>query len=195
MEDDVAARLEALWRPRLGRRALLIDRRGNGGGAEARAYPLVAPLVDAPRIYARRRVRTGPAPTDLSPPIDAWIRPGEGAPFPGPVVVLIGPGCVSSGEGMAQMLRAIPGVTFVGAPTRGASGNPGPVDLPNGLSVWFSRWVNELPDGTAFENRGVAPDVAVAFSKDSPSGDAVFDAGVKLLRERLAASPGPTAPR
>ena len=39
------------------------------------------------------------------------------------VVCIIGPGCVSSGEGFAKMLAALPHVTLVGEPTRGSSGS------------------------------------------------------------------------
>jgi C-terminal processing protease CtpA/Prc len=99
------------------------------------------------------------------------------------VVVLLGPGCVSSGEGMALMLDALPQVRTVGQPTRGASGSPAPVPLPNGVDVWFSRWVTERMDGISLEGRGVTPDVPVVH--EGP-GDPTLAAGLKELERLLA---------
>jgi C-terminal processing protease CtpA/Prc len=88
---------------------------------------------------------------------------------------------MSSGEGMAQMLRVLPNTVFVGKPTRGASGNPRPLPLPNGVDVWHSRWWNLLADGTPLEGRGVVPDVAV---DDEGDGDPTLAAALAALRER-----------
>ena len=77
------------------------------------------------------------------------------------------------------MMKALPHVTLIGQPTRGASGNPASVDLPNGISVSYSRWVDMLPDGTPIEGKGVSPDITVEH--ESP-GDPTFDAAVKSPR-------------
>src|SRR5207247_9754316 len=98
------------------------------------------------RGYARRGFRSGPGHGDFGPWIDAEIAPRGGLRFVGPVVAILGPSCMSSGEGLAQMLAVLPNVTTIGLPTRGASGNPAPVDLPHGVSVWFSRWQDAMPD-------------------------------------------------
>jgi carboxyl-terminal processing protease len=102
------------------------------------------------------------------------------------VVVLVGPGCVSSGEGFAQMMAAIPGVVLLGQHTAGQSGNPRPLELPNGVVVTFSRWVSLLPDGTPIEGKGVPPDVPV---EHAGPGDPTFEKGVEVL-ERMAAEAG-----
>ena len=81
-----------------------------------------------------------------------------------------------------QPSATIPGVTLLGSATRGSSGNPQPVDLPNGVTVHFSRWVDELPDGTPLEGRGVPPDREVPFdsTRDRPLEEAIrlLDAAV-----------------
>jgi carboxyl-terminal processing protease len=174
--------LAAALDERLDRRALVLDLRANGGGEETRALDLVSRLADKPRLYARRLVRTGAAPNDLGGAIEAWVRPREGKRFAGPIAVLVGPGCMSSGEGMAQMLRVLPNAVFVGKPTRGASGNPRRLPLPNGVDVWYSSWWNLLPDGTPTEGRGVVPDVAVVHEGE---GDPTLAAALVALRERL----------
>jgi C-terminal processing protease CtpA/Prc len=144
----------------------------------------VSVLADQPRVYARRRFRNGPRPGDFGARIDARFTPEAGGePFQGPIVVLLGPACVSSGEGMALMLDALPNVRTVGMATRGASGSPAPVPLPNGVEVSFSRWVTERMDGATLEGRGVPPDVPVVH--EGP-GDPTLAAGLKELQRLLA---------
>lgn len=169
----------------LGRRGILLDLRACSGGDERRAQALASALVKERTVYARTRVRSGPRPEDLAPPVDRFLLPREGKRFDGPVVCLVGPGCLSSGEGFAQMLAAIPGVVLAGQPTAGASGNPAPVDLPNGVTVIYSRWVDLLPDGTPLEGRGVPPDVLLTH--EGP-GDPTFAAGVEILEKAASAA-------
>jgi hypothetical protein len=54
--------------------------------------------------------------------------------------------------------------------------------MPNGVNVWFSRWVDELPDGTPTEGVGIPPTVPVSHVG---TGDPTFEAGVAKLRELL----------
>ncbi|MGQ0612137.1 MAG: S41 family peptidase [Planctomycetaceae bacterium] len=163
-------------------RGILLDLRANGGGDERRAAALAAFFADKPRLYATARTRSGARHDQFGPPMERWIAPQDEGGFLRPVVCLIGPYCVSSGEGFAKMMAVMPHVTMAGKATRGASGNPAPVPLPNGVEVWFSRWSDSLPDGTATEGRGLAPQVELEGRGD---GDATFRAGVELLRRRV----------
>ncbi|MCC7140276.1 MAG: hypothetical protein IT460_17785 [Planctomycetes bacterium] len=167
--------------------ALVLDLRPCGGGDERVALALAGRLTDRPRVYARRRVRSGPGPDDFSPWKDAVLWPTGGTPFPGPVVVILGPACMSSGEGLAQMLAVLPQVTTVGRPTRGASGNPMPLDLPVGVTVSFSRWQDALPDGTLLEGHGVVPTVPV----EGGEGDPPLRRAVELALDALNRRPAP----
>jgi C-terminal processing protease CtpA/Prc len=65
------------------------------------------------------------------------------------------------------MLAALPGVKLIGQNTRGASGNPQPIVLPNGVTVRYSIWVPLQLDGKPFEGVGIAPDIRV---EDDPQG-------------------------
>lgn len=164
---------------------LMIDIRGNGGGDENRARQLLGLLATEPVVYARSRIRSGPRAGDFGRPRARRLDPVGDASYQGPIVGLIGPGCTSSGEAMAMMLAALPNATLIGQPTRGASGNPQPLELPNGVVAYFSRWQSLRPDGTPIEGRGVEPDVTVAH--DGP-GDPTFAKAVELLNERLRPS-------
>lgn len=183
---DADALVEAHDRVRAGATAMVLDLRPCGGGYEGTGGRLAAPYAAAPAVYARRRVRNGPAPADFGPWEDAVLEPAPAAArFAGPVVVLLGPGCVSSGEGLAQMLEVLPTVTTVGRPTRGASANPAPVPLPGGLDVWLPRWQDQRAGGAPLEGQGVVPQVAVVA--DGP-GDPVLERALVLLADKRSPS-------
>jgi C-terminal processing protease CtpA/Prc len=86
------------------------------------------------------------------------------------------------------MMKCLPHVTTVGLPTRGASGNPRPYELGrSGVRVWFSRWVDLMPDGRTFEGLGIPPDVKVdeppaAYAERDPT----LENGLDLLRVKAA---------
>jgi hypothetical protein len=187
-DDATLARIVEMVEGLLDRKGILLDLRANSGGNEVHAQKIAAIFADQPRVYAKSKRRAGPSPTDFTEPTKRWVKPREGKRFTGPVVVLTGPNCVSSGEGFVKAMRVLPTVTLVGQPTRGASGNPQPVDLPNGVQVWFSRWVDMLPDGTVTEGKGVPPDVLV---KHEGEGDPTFRAALEVLRAKI----GQEAPR
>ena len=81
--------------------------------------------------------------------------------FRGRVAVLIGPGTVSSCESFAMMMRRVPGCKLIGARTAGASGNPKPFDLGNGVTLFVPSWRDLDLDGACLEGRGLAPDIEV----------------------------------
>lgn len=159
-------------------KGMIVDLRGNRGGNERLAQRIAGIFADKRRVYAQQKFRAGPKHTQFTAPSKRTIEPRKGTTFTKPVVCLVGPRCVSSGEGFAMMMKALPHVTLIGQPTRGASGNPQPAELPNGVNVYFSRWVAMLPDGTVIEGRGVPPDVKV---KHADEGDAAFDRALSEL--------------
>ncbi len=180
-EDAPYREIEAALAGLLDAPGFLLDLRANGGGDEVRAQRIASFFTDTTRVYARSRFRSGPGAGDLVDGPERRIGPRSEGSFTRPIVCLIGPRCMSSGEGFAKMMRALPHVTLVGRATRGSSGNPAPVDLPNGVSVWFSRWVDLLPDGTSPEGIGIRPDVEVAHEG---AGDPTFQAALEELRKR-----------
>lgn len=165
---------------------IIMDLRRNSGGAEGVGQYIAGYFTDRRRAYAGSVIRNGPNHDDFSEMSLRYIGPKNGiAPYTRPVVCLIGPGCVSSGEGMTMMFKSLPNVTLAGQPTRGASGNPQPVPLPNGTDVWFSRWVALLPDGTPIEGIGIQPDVVIEHRDDDARFDVTFDRAVELLHKKI----------
>ncbi len=156
----------------------ILDLRSNSGGSESVAGAIAGIFTNQKLVYGRQVFRSGEAPEDFHETEPRVLWPAQGKTFAGPIVCLIGPGAVSSTEGFAMMMKANPNCTLVGQPTRGASGNPAPVELPNGVDVWYSRWKSLLPDGTPIEGVGVQPDILVEHVAGT---DAAFEKAIEIL--------------
>jgi hypothetical protein len=158
--------------------ALIIDLRPNNGGDDRIAAWMAGCLVDKKVRFAQIVTR---AHGKLSPAADRELAPNPDCPhFAGRVAVLVGPKVVSSAEAFALMLRAA-GAKLYGTTTGGASGNPQPHPLGNGVTVFLPSWRELFPDGSPLEGKGIHPDVEVVF--DAHTGaDAVIAAALADLR-------------
>ena len=156
----------------------ILDLRRNTGGAEGVAGAIAGLFTSEQLVYGRQAFRSGKAPGDFVETDLRVLWPAKGKTFAGPIVCLIGPGAVSSAEGFAMMMKANPNCTLVGQPTRGASGSPAPLELPNGVDVWYSRWKSLLPDGTPIEGVGVQPEILVEHVAGT---DAAFEQAIEVL--------------
>src|SRR5262249_55550742 len=167
----------------------LVDLREANGGNELLAQEIAREFCGKDAVYAKSKYRAGPGHEDFGPVYDRVLKAGE-KPYTKPVVCLIGPRAISSGEGFVQMLKCLPRVITVGARTRGSSGNPKPCELPGvAVTVWYSRWVDLLPDGTPIEGAGITPDIAVDAPQDAyKEEDPTWDRAVEVLRKKVSAS-------
>jgi hypothetical protein len=185
---DKASVLQAIEFIRAHRDApgFLVDLRDANGGNELLARAIARAFCGKDAVYAKSKFRDGPGHGDFGPVHDRVLKAGE-KPYTKPVVCLIGPRAVSSGEGFVQMLKCLPHVTTVGARTRGSSGNPKPFKLPGvAVTVWYSRWVDLMPDGTPIEGAGITPEVAVdALPGTYEKKDPTWDKAVEILRKRV----------
>jgi hypothetical protein len=163
----------------------VFDLRDANGGDESLARDIAELFCEKDTVYARSRFRSGPGLGDFGPPQDRILK-GQSEALNQPIVVLIGPGTVSSGEGFVKMLKALPQATLVGQPTRGSSGNPRPFKLPGlDLTVWYSRWVDLQPDGSVVEGRGIAPHVAVNEPPDAyRDRDPTWEKAMEVMKEK-----------
>jgi C-terminal processing protease CtpA/Prc len=145
-----------------GAKSLILDVRPNGGGDEQAAARIAGRFTGKDVLYARCRWRDATLPGDdgLGPPQDRVLK-AAAKQDARRVCVLQGPGCVSSTEGFLLMANALPNVTTVGLPSRGASANPAPFELLPGVTVTVSRWRSYSPAGELVEGTGVAPKVRV----------------------------------
>ena len=160
---------------------MILDLRRNRGGSEDLAKEIGGLFVDRETAYGKSVYRNGDKPSKFGPEFDRTFSPSRRMFFQGEVVCLIGPGTVSSAEGLALMMKALPNCTLIGQPTRGASGNPRPVLLPNGVEIWYSRWKSLLPDGTCVEGIGIEPDIVVEHQQGS---DRTFEKAIEILKDK-----------
>ena len=159
---------------------IIIDLRLNRGGAEPIAVKIASRFASKRTLYARSKFRSGPKHSDFweAPPRQYF--PLHGHMYRGPIVCLIGPNAVSSGEGFAMMMAAIERCKMLGQPTRGSSGNPQPVYLYDGIELFYSRWISMMPDGTPIEDRGVLPDEYIEHTAGS---DRTFERAKAILKQ------------
>ncbi len=164
-------------------------RPGSSGGSEPLAGRIAEVFCDQDTVYARSKVRSGPSHEDFGKEHRRVLKASQ-EPYTRPVVCLVGSVCMSSGEAFVQMMQCLPQVTTIGDRTRGASGNPKPFELPGlPIKVWYSRWVDMMPDGEPIEGVGITPKVRMALPQQAfATGDPVWNRGLQALRQKIAAA-------
>ncbi len=160
---------------------LILDIRFNGGGDERLARKIAGRFVDQSVVYAGHVNRDTSSPSGFSKIKKRTlepIRPG----FRGRTVVLMGPVNMSSCEAFLLMMKQVPQCTLMGEKSYGSSGNPKPVRLANGVSVFLPSWVALTADGEPFEGKGISPDVHVEFPDEPGDHDPLINAALELLK-------------
>jgi len=167
-------------------KALIVDVRPNSGGSEILARHFAGCFVDKPVVYAKHVNRQPSSPSGFSRPYGRMLKRKKGRPkYRGKVVVLMGPANMSSCEAFLLMMRKVPGCKLIGGRSYGASGNPKPIPLGNGVTVYLPSWKGMQPDGTALEGRGIAPDIPVSATPAAlRKRDPVLQAALKHLRKQ-----------
>lgn len=164
---------------------LIIDVRANGGGAEWLAARFAGCFIRRPVSYARHLTRRN---GKFSRPIARWLMPSKThRPYQGKVVVLAGAGTVSSCESFVQMMKQVKGCKVIGQFTAGASGNPKPVELGNGVVAFVPSWLDLTADGHCLEGRGIKPDIEVRVTEEAfADQDPVLATALRFLRSQCS---------
>lgn len=157
--NDQPARhaIDAALQRLAGSKAVIVDLRGNRGGAPSMVGYLISAFV-APgaKIYNTFHTRTE---SFDEAPLEPYRNPRTKVPL----YVLIGAGTGSAAEAFAYTLKYAKRATVVGQPSDGVA-NPGDyVDADDGFSVFVASGspVNPITGGN-WEGTGVLPDVTVA---------------------------------
>ena len=166
-------------------RALIIDVRPNGGGSEPFAQKIAGCFVDQPVIYAKHMYRDINAGNGWGQIHERILKPNPDQLFyRWEIAVLMGEANLSSCEAFLLMMKQVPNCKLVGDKSYGSSGNPKPVDLGNGVTVWLPSWKALRPDGTCFEGEGIFQHITVeATQQQLLTGDPILEAALNLLRE------------
>ncbi|MBM3967861.1 MAG: hypothetical protein FJ308_22820 [Planctomycetes bacterium] len=137
---------------------VIIVVRANMGGNEMNARRVASYFVKERKEYAKHVTRGNGVDSETG---TRTFDPHPDKQFhPGPCVVLIGGANISSCESFLDMMR-VAGATLIGEPTPGASGNPKPFDLGNGVVLFVPSWRNITLDGAETKGVGTKPDVEV----------------------------------
>ncbi len=159
---------------------LILDIRFNSGGDERLARKIAGRFVERSVVYAGHLNRDTSSPSGFSKIKKRTLKPIRPG-FRGRTVVLMGPVNMSSCEAFLLMMKQAPQCTLMGEKSYGSSGNPKPVRLANGVTVFLPSWVALTSDGEPFEGKGISPDVHVEFP-DGSEDDPLINAALELLK-------------
>lgn len=162
--------------------AIILDLRPNGGGDERIAQQVAGLFIEKRLVYAKQ------AATDkaggFAPVQERVLTPNEAGPkLRQPIAVLVGPNNMSSAEGFVLMMRQVPQAKLIGGRTYGSSGNPQPIELANGVTVFLPSWKAMDAEAVEFEGKGIAPDIQVETTAQAlRTRDAVLERGLEWAR-------------
>lgn len=137
--------------------AIIIDIRGNGGGSPAAVKRLASYFVPAGAKLVTFHMRNDPPDVSIA---DTAVPGGRITGVP--VYVLISGRSASAAEEFASHVAGFRFGTLVGETTAGAGYRNENFPMPQGFVLSVSVGRPELPDGSDWEARGVAPGIAVA---------------------------------
>lgn len=161
--------------------ALVIDIRLNTGGYDHVAIDIASRFADQPRIAFTKKARWMGGHNAKQATL---INTSGESQFTRPIVILTSELTASAAENFLLSMLSLPHVTIIGESTLGVHSDVLERRLPNGWRFTLSNEVYELPDGTLFEGRGMAPDVELEMlrAEDRAVGR---DAGIEAALERL----------
>ncbi len=162
---------------------LIIDVRGNSGGALTHAERLSQRLTNERLLVGYVAYKTGKGHSDFSAPMEEFLEPSEGVRWQKDIVVLQNRECFSATNVFIRNARACPRVTTLGDRSGGGSGMPFSSELPNGWAVRFSASPSFDKDMQHIEF-GINPDIPCSLdSADIARGkDTLIEMARQLLR-------------
>jgi hypothetical protein len=178
-EEELAAAMARLE----GAKAVIVDLRKNGGGAQFLVDLLASYFFpEDDRVLLTARMRGMPQPL-VSRVVPTPTRAFQNVP----VAVLISERTFSAGEAFAYVLQQFGRAEVIGAKTRGGGRPNRLVDIGGGYVVSVSIGSAEHPkSGTGWQLTGVVPDVAV------PADEALSAAKKWLSPQPQRPSPAPS---
>ncbi len=156
-------------------RGLIIDIRGNSGGAFGVRYELARHLVRGPGRCWRYRHRDRVEDVNVEPVPQAYS---------GPLAILVDEQSASSSEELAGAMQALGRAAIVGVRTPGIVLVADVVPLSSGDTFIIPIAQTETTNGTVLEGRGVIPDIEVMHDVQTllDGRDAQLEAALDYLR-------------
>ena len=169
-------------------RGLVIDLRGNPGGAGAMSMGVAGHVLDTARAFGSMNTRNNKLQFRANPRRSSTQ--GERVtPFAGPVAVLIDELSGSTSEVFAGGLQSIGRVRVFGTRSMGAVLPAQTTKLPNGDVLYHAIADFVTADGTLLEGRGVVPDEQIEVKRaDLLAGrDPVLEAALRWIAAQARA--------
>ncbi len=177
-------------------KGLVIDVRENGGGSSRHGHAIIARLIDKAIPATRWKTPQYRAAFRAWGRDEEWydgghkmINPETDTPFPGPVVVLIGPETNSAAEDFVVPLHSAGRATVVGQKSRGSTGQPLQFSFLDGkISGRVCTKRDQYPDGREFVGVGIIPDIEVHPTIEDVINDrdVVLEKGIAVLKDHIA---------
>ena len=139
--------------------AIVIDLRQNGGGSPEAVRRIASYFVPAGKKLVTFHMRSEKPDVSIAETVPGGLIQNV------PVYVLISGRSASAAEEFASHVAGFKLGTLVGETTAGAGYRNEMVAIPGGLVLSISVGRPELPDGSDWEAKGVAPGIAVAQDK------------------------------
>jgi carboxyl-terminal processing protease len=166
-----------------GCRGIVVDLRGNPGGAGGLAMGVAGAFIDETVPFGVMRTRQQELRfVSIPRRVTADLRPTR--PFAGPLAILVDGHSASTSEIFAAGMQAIGRARVFGQTSPGMALPAMMLRLPNQDVLYHAFADFTDPDGVRIEGRGAVPDVPVALTRaDLLAGrDRVQDAAIRWIR-------------
>ena len=158
---------------------LIIDVRGNGGGALDNSSNFLSRFFDEKTLVGYMSHKTGTGHSDFSEPMPLYIEPFSNKDYrwtEKPVLVLQDRSCYSAANDFLYKIDLAKNVTRLGLKSGGGGGIPASQELPNGWTIRFSSVKNFDAEMNSVEE-GIDPDLemsGVSYYTDPAAPDVIL---------------------
>ncbi|MSR34981.1 MAG: hypothetical protein EXS12_09370 [Phycisphaerales bacterium] len=178
----IAQQVDEAFQDHLNAEGIIIDLRGNPGGAGGMAMGVAGHVLDEPKSLGTMRTRDATLEFKVNP--RRSTSQGERVqPFEGPVAIVIDPLSASTSEIFAGGLQKLGRARVFGRTSAGAALPAQMKSLPSGDALLFAFANFTLPDGSTIEGVGVVADEPTGTHREdwTPNQDADVTAAARWI--------------
>jgi len=181
----IAQKVDEAFQRHLNADGMIIDLRGNPGGAGGMAMGVAGHVMDEPKSLGAMRTRDTTLEFKVNP--RRSTPQGERVePFAGPVAIVVDPLSASTSEIFAGGLQKLGRARVFGRTSAGAALPAQMKSLASGDALLFAFANFTLPDGSTIEGTGVLPDQPTGTHREdwTPNQDADVNAAARWITEQ-----------
>jgi hypothetical protein len=157
---------------------LILDLRGNPGGAVADLDFLIGRLITSPGHFSYTRTKNGDGRLDFTPWVKGYVHPQSGGTnFTKPIAVLVDEYSVSMAEMTTLAVKHVfANSKIIGEKTWGGTGQIPPTDVrylggqftaANFVQVYMAGVEFRDKNLASYENKGITPDIEIPYNPDA----------------------------